>query len=273
MATQSNRLDKASLPELGRRFGSGLKNSDVGPNAPVPASQRGTASEVLPTPEETNPFESLIALDAENAGLGHCGDAKHAFGSPPSKTEDNSVIEIDFAELKDGTLVELLEDSKNPGRTCFAVWKDGQVRFVDRLEQDGQVFVPLGRNNEVLRRLRLSSAVLPYESVEVLLRSLESLISQCIAVGEQYVPVLADFALSTWLVDRFSVAPYLSVVGLPQSGKTTLLKVLRLVCRRSLLISDITSRDFYQACTRFMPTILIDETGNLYYQLQTVSSG
>jgi hypothetical protein len=127
------------------------------------------------------------------------------------------VSEIDFAELKDGTLVELMEDSRNSGQTCLAVWKDGEVRFVDRLEQDGQVFVPLSRKNEILGRLRLPSAAMPYQSVQELLSRVESLISQCVAVDEQYVTLLADFALSTWFVDRVSVAPYLSVVGLTAS--------------------------------------------------------
>jgi len=92
---------------------------------------------------------------------------------------------------------------------------------------------------------------------------LETLIAQCVAVDEKYVPVLADFVLSTWLVDRLEVAPYLSVVGLPQSGKTTLLKVLSLVCRRPLLMADVTSASFYHACARFMPTMLIDEAGSI----------
>jgi hypothetical protein len=104
---------------------------------------------------------------------------------------------------------------------------------------------------------------MPYGYVQELLRRLESLISQCAAVDEKYVRVLADFVLSTWFVDRLEVAPYLSVVGLPQSGKTTLLRALSLVCRRPLLIADITSASFYQACTRFVPTILIDETGSI----------
>jgi len=262
MATQSNRLDKAGPPKLGRRFGSGMKNSDFRPNAPVPVSRRGAESRVLNTPKETNSSESRIALHAENVGLGHHSDAKHAFSAPSNKSEGNSVAEIDSAELQDGTLVELVEDAKYPGRTCFAVWKHGEVRFADRLEQDGQVFVPLSRKNEVLVRLRLPTSVMPYGSVQELLRRLEGLISQCAAVDEKYVRVLADFVLSTWFVDRLEVAPYLSVVGLPQSGKTTLLRALSLVCRRPLLIADITSASFYHACARLMPTILIDETGS-----------
>jgi len=78
MATQSNRLDKASPPKLGRRFRSGLKNSDFDPHAPVPASRRGAASGVLNTPKETDSSEWRIARHAENAGLRHHSDSKHA---------------------------------------------------------------------------------------------------------------------------------------------------------------------------------------------------
>jgi hypothetical protein len=49
-------------------------------------------------------------------------------------------------------------------------------------------------------------------------------------------------------------------VGLPRSGKTTGLRLLELLCRRSLLTSDITSASFYATCNLVTPTMLIDET-------------
>lgn len=169
------------------------------------------------------------------------------------------ITETDFIELSDGTLAELVEDPTDPGRTALAVWKDGNVQYVDKLQVAHQTFVPFSRRNSVLRQTRLPNAVLPYGSEEELLSHLESLIAQCIGVESTYVSVLASFALSTWFVDRLTVAPYLSVVGLPQSGKTTLLRVLNLICRRPLLVADITSASFYRACAQFMPTMLIDE--------------
>jgi hypothetical protein len=248
MAIPHSGLKKATTPKLQRRLGNSLKNSAFSSNTQGRASRSGVASGVLRASED-NSSESHVVRQAES--------------SDPRKCGEDSVTEIDFAAMKDGALVELVEDSKDPRRTCFAVWKDDEVRFTDRIEQDGQVFVPLSRKNEILRHVRLPSAALPYESSGVLLCCLESFISQCVAVDKKQVPVLADFVLSTWFVDRFPVAPYLSVVGLPQSGKTTLLRVLSLVCRRSLLIADITSASFYHACARFTSTMLIDERDQL----------
>src|SRR6267378_720171 len=244
MAIHHSGLKEATTPKLQRRLGNSLKNLAFSSNTEGRASRRGVASGVLSASED-NSSESHVVRQAESFDPRKCGG--------------DSVTEIDFAAMKDGALVELVEDSKDPRRTCFAVWKDGEVRFTDRIEQDGQVFVPLSRKDEILRHVRLPSAALPFESSRALLRRLESFISQCVAVDEKQLPVLADFVLSTWFVDRFPVAPYLSVVGLPQSGKTTLLRVLSLVCRRPLLIADITPASFYYACARFMPTMLIDE--------------
>jgi hypothetical protein len=171
-----------------------------------------------------------------------------------------SVNEVEFERLKDGTTLELVEDRVDPERTVLAVWKEGRVQFVDRYEQDGRIFVPLRRDSLILKSIRLANSVKPYRSVQKLLDSLECLIVNCVAVDGNYVPLLADFILASWFVDRFLVAPCLAVVGLPQSGKTTLLKALSLVCRRSLLISNINSGSLYQICTQFQPTILIDET-------------
>ena len=182
-------------------------------------------------------------------------------GNRPVPALQSFLTPIDFMELRDGALAEIVEDPENPTRTLLAVWKDGQVRYVRELKHGGRLLMPLQRTNEILKRVRLPRGTRPYESVHILLREIESLISRCVVLPEENVGVLANFVLSTWLVDRLPIAPYVSLAGLPQSGKTTLLKVLSLVCRRPLLTADITSAAFYQACAQLTPTLLIDEMG------------
>jgi hypothetical protein len=180
-----------------------------------------------------------------------------------SKAEPNAqAILTDFAELDDGTLVELVEDPAD-AHTLFAIWKDGKVEYLDELNDGGRVLKPFSRTAELLKPVRLPKGASSYGSAQALLDALEGLISRCVAIHPKYVQMLADFVLSTWFVDRLAVAPYLAVVGLPQSGKTTLLKLLSLLCRRSLLVSDVSPASLYKACAQFSPTVLIDEAGTL----------
>jgi hypothetical protein len=93
-----------------------------------------------------------------------------------------------------------------------------------------------------------------------LLREVEAFLAQCIDLEDRHRFLLAAFVLSTWIVDRLPIAPYVALVGLPRSGKSTALHAAYLLCRRGLMTSDISSAAFYRACDRLMPTLCFDET-------------
>jgi hypothetical protein len=171
------------------------------------------------------------------------------------------VKEVGFAELEDGTLLDVIEDPGNRERTMLVHWKDGQGRCLLQLECNGDRLVPIARKAEILKHVRLPRGVHSYESAPALMQKVADLISRCVDLSEDIATVLACFVLCTWVIERLPVAPYVSVVGLPESGKTTLLRVLGLLCRRPLLTGDITSAAFYRACEQLSPTLLLDEGG------------
>jgi hypothetical protein len=92
------------------------------------------------------------------------------------------------------------------------------------------------------------------------LGGIAALIFACIDIGADDASLIAAFVVSTWFIDTLTVAPYLAVVGPPRSGKTRLLQVLNLICRRPLLTADITSAGFYEVYEKLTPTLLVDET-------------
>ena len=171
-----------------------------------------------------------------------------------------SLIETDFAELEDGTLAEMIEDPEDSSQTLLATYKDGEVSYARQLPSGSRVLVPIPRNTPIIKHLRLPRGVKPYRSPSPLLIEIHSFLSRCLDLEKSHCRLLAHFILSTWFIDRLSVAPYIALVGLPRSGKTTVLRVLSLLCRRALLTADITSAAFYQICDRLTPTLLIDET-------------
>jgi hypothetical protein len=186
-------------------------------------------------------------------------DGSPHFSSTHNTDPGHPPIETDFVELGDGRIAELVEDPTDPSHTQLAVWKDGTIRYASKVESHGRVFVPLRRQGQLLREVLLPSSAEAYGSILDLVGEVGAIMLYTLSLSHLDRAVLSTFVLYTWVADALPIAVYLSVFGPPQSGKTTLLQVLQLLCRRPLLTSDISSAAFYGACDRLKPTLLLDE--------------
>jgi hypothetical protein len=170
------------------------------------------------------------------------------------------VIETDFIELPDGTLLDTIEHPTDPAKTQLAIYSDNKIHYADQFESDERIYLPISRSTEILKQIRFSRGAKSYGSTAHLFTVLCAIFSHCLDMPDLQRALLASFVISTWFPEKLPIAPYVAFVGLPRSGKTTALRVLSLLCRRSLLTSDITSAAFYEACNHLTPTIVIDET-------------
>jgi hypothetical protein len=171
---------------------------------------------------------------------------------------DAPTREVNFQALDNGDIVDLVEHPDDPAETLLAISHDGQVQFTDKLEYKGRVLVPMPRNSPELADVRLPRGVLPCDPAAAL-GWLCQLIPRFVRLPADYVPIVASFVVYDWFADRLPVAVYLILVGLPGSGKTTLLELLRHLCRRAVMVSDISLAATSQLCAAISPTLLIDE--------------
>jgi hypothetical protein len=170
------------------------------------------------------------------------------------------VVEVDFAELPDGSLVEMIQDPTDSEKSLLAVYKNGTVRYTEELHDGNRVLVPLSRTDLLLKHIRLPQGAEPYGELKDLEADVSSFFQFCLDVEPDAWFLMIAHVLSSWFPEKLPVAPYLALVGPPGSGKTTAIRILGLLCRRSLLTSDITSAAFYEVSHRMRPTLLIDET-------------
>ena len=222
----------------------------------------------VPTPSVSWPGKPRIAVvpgAAKNSpGFEQLGSAAQAtlddqrVGAATHHLDE--IVETGFAELKDGTLVETIEDPNDARESLLAICKDGLVCYQTRLKQNGRVLVPLSRGNEILRHVRFPRGMRESESVGEILNRMNALFEYCLDLDREQRFLMSAFALSTFFIDQLETAPYIALVGMPRSGKTTALRVLNLLCYRSLLTADITSAAFYQVYEKVTPTLLVDET-------------
>ena len=169
-------------------------------------------------------------------------------------------VEIDFAELSNGSLVEMIQSPVDPTKSLLAVYKDGIVQYAEQWRDGNRILVPVPWADEMLKHIRLPSGSEPYVGLEELTTDVAGFFYSCLDLDVRWRILMTAFVLSCWFPEKLPVAPYLALLGPPGSGKTTAMRILSLLCRRGLLTSDITSAGFYDVSHRLGPTLLIDET-------------
>jgi hypothetical protein len=173
------------------------------------------------------------------------------------------VEEIDFRELPDGTLLETIADPNDPSKTALAIFQHGEISVNAKFELGDRIFLPRPYTLHGMRDIRFVSGTEPHEGAMELWKSIVCVLRDTLDLSGQSIALLGAYVLSTWLTDKFPIAPYLSLVGPPGSGKTTALRILSLLCRRGLATADISSAAFYDLSENVTKTLLIDEAATL----------
>jgi len=178
------------------------------------------------------------------------------------KSEEADVVvkHTDFAELLDGSLVEMIEDPNDPTKSLFAVYKDGVVRYAPWVDEGDTRWMPWPRTDPETAHIGLAQGANSFEDIEKLESQVASVFVGCLDLELEARMVMTAFTMTTWLREKLPVAPYVAFVGPPGSGKTTAMRALNLLCYHSFLTADISSAAFYDLSHRMHPTLLLDET-------------
>lgn len=175
-----------------------------------------------------------------------------------AKSSGTAYLPIDFRAFSDGTLVELVRDPSHL-RPRLLIWKNGKTAIQDDFRQADCSFVPPDIDPSLLGAMRLPTAVSRNATLQDLLQGTQKCISTYVDLQPQYVRLVSNFVVYTWFADRLTVAPYLWITGPCCAGKTRLLRLMHCLCRRAVLVSDISPASLYSLPNAIIPTLLMDE--------------
>jgi hypothetical protein len=156
----------------------------------------------------------------------------------------------------DGSMVELIRISG--GELNLLSWNGKAAKTAKQFVWHDEIFAPLCIDPTIMRSLQLPSNIAEYGSTRKLFTDISSLISLTTRLSDLVVRTLTFFVFATWLTDSLPVAPFLWIVTPPMTTTAPLLQALRLLCRRALVVNDISSVRFQSLPMELRPTLLTE---------------
>ena len=144
------------------------------------------------------------------------------------------------------------------GELQFLIWNGKSAKIAGHFARNGETFVPLRVDPTMLRSLQLPSNTAEYGSTRKLFTEISGLISRVTPVGDGVVQPLTFAVFATWLADCLPVAPSLWIVAPPTTRAAPLAQLLGLLCRRALVVNDISSAGFHSLPMDVAPTLLTE---------------
>jgi hypothetical protein len=166
------------------------------------------------------------------------------------------IVETSGGEvLADGRIVDLLRSGSDDLQ--LLVWDGSAVRLCKELGTDTAQYVPISVAREwqqhVLFPTKCTDGVV---TARGLVGRMTSLLKTHVSAQPDSLRLAAVFALATWFVDRWRVAPALKILG-PSTEAADLLSVLRCLVRRGLLVTAPPRSILNCTLVKIRPTLLV----------------
>jgi hypothetical protein len=185
------------------------------------------------------------------------------------KKKKKRKVAFEFIETQDGGII--VQEVYEPLTRSFGfVVYDKKSCSFQKVEEykneyslEEEVLVPF--RVPILRKRNLPVVVFANEpkefySVKELIDEIKAYIKKYVELKEEDLWIISRFVLHTWIYDVGDYAMQMQVLGDFSSGKTRLLKILRLICYNALMLSGGTSLSAYRRLqSKFQGTLLINE--------------
>ena len=173
----------------------------------------------------------------------------------PECRDDQPVVLTSTKAFPDGSMLELV---RIPGYELnLLIWNGKSAETAGQFVRQGETFAPLRIEPTILRWLQLPSGTAEFGSTRKLFTEISDLISRT-QVDDCVAKLVSYCVFATWMADCLPVAPFLWIVVPPMTAVEPLLQIVHQLCRRSLVVSDISAARFRFLPADLRPTLIVE---------------
>jgi hypothetical protein len=169
--------------------------------------------------------------------------------------------------FSDGSFIELVA-SPNDGKPALLFWDGKSVRVAPQIEDLRHSYRPLELDVSLWQAMRFPSVAKPYGTIEEFFKRTANLFEHYIGLSVPEAAMATAWTATTWFPDCLSSPPTLVVSGPDMSHVITFFRLLACVCRRALVLGEISRSLVRSLPMALHPTLIVNQP----HLSQTVAS-
>ncbi|MGH9544339.1 MAG: hypothetical protein ACRD23_03905 [Terriglobales bacterium] len=176
-----------------------------------------------------------------------------------AKINNRSIIRTSGKIFADGAIIDLVQPVTDR-QPQLLWWRKHLTKVAPQIEYRGHVYQAVDAEVSLLRAICFPTDAEDYGSAQKLFAKVSELFGRYIGLALPEAALLTAWTCTTWFPECASSPPTLVISGPDMGHGITLLRLLGCLCRRSLVLSDI-SRSGLVAAMRLKPTLLVNQPG------------
>ena len=159
----------------------------------------------------------------------------------------------------DGAIIELVSGPPGTNKPNLLLWNGSEGTIASQLKHAERTYEASEIAPSLYRALRLPAKYSEYGSVENLFSGIAELFNNHLGLSDRQSRLLTAFSLTTWLSDRLPIAPGVVMSAPDEASGINVLRLLGCICRRPLLLAEVTASGFRTLPMHLGITLLINQ--------------
>lgn len=176
------------------------------------------------------------AISAREAKLK--GRKPRSNGTEQARPSDNNVTQTTGEFFADGSAIDVVRGAS--GELALLHWNGQVARMVPHVEYATRLYRPAALDPSIGRVVRLPRSSVPCGNSKELLLDISKVLTAYLQLPSNFITMATAFSAASWFAINRESAPWLAITGRNYTAARQLTRLLGCICRRALLLSDIT---------------------------------
>jgi hypothetical protein len=178
-------------------------------------------------------------------------------GISDSRAEATKCVATAGESFRSAT-IDLVADPADSYRLNLLLWDESRATVRPQIKYGRTVYEPIDLEPTIVNFVQWPLRPVEYGSTRDLFEKVRGLITRHVEISETSARLVTYFVWSTWFPDKLSFSPGVAILSPDDSAGVQLLRLLRCLCRRSMLLSETSKASLLSLPLQLSPTLLMN---------------